>query len=100
MKLSMHGYTEETVKKYEMSMGDLILTISQALVANDKMDLEIRMVDCFAGDVSKWDGVKGLLTHDWPADYRVTVYGMAIMHDYKENTDYVKVIFSDDVEMM
>lgn len=100
MKLAMHGYTESTVKKYEMSMGDLILTISQALIAQDKMDIEIRMVDCLSGEVDRWAGVKGLLTHDWPADWRVTVYRMELMHNNKEEYDYLKILFSDDIEML
>lgn len=100
MKLAMHGYKEEMIKKYEMSMGDLILTICQGLVAARKTDIEIRMVDCFSGDVTQWAGMNGLLTHDWPADWRVTVYQVSIMHDNKADTDYLKVVFSDDVEMV
>ena len=100
MKLAMHGYKEETIKKYEMSMGDLILTICQGLIAAKKTDIEIRMVDCFSGDVSWWAGINGLLTHDWPADWRVTVFQASVMHNNKENVDYLKVIFSDDIEML
>lgn len=100
MKLKYHGYQTETVKRYEMSMGDLLLTISQGLISKNATDLEIRLVDCFMGDVEKFENLNALLVRDWAADWRVSVYQICVMHDNKENRDYVKVIFSDNVEMM
>lgn len=98
MKLSQHGYKEETVKAYEMSVGDMILTICQAVIRNNlPEDIEIRIVDTYMGETEKWAGIKGLLTHDWAADYKVTVYKIELMHDNREDRDYVKVVMSDNL---
>lgn len=98
MKFSQYGYTEKKIKTREMSMGAIILTASQALIKADKMDMEIRIVDCSAGIIERWDGIKGIMKHDWAADYRVNVYDMCVVHNNKENVDYLKIIISDDAE--
>lgn len=98
MKFRQYGYTEKKIEVREMSMGSIVLTACQALVKAAKMDMEIRIVDCTAGEVDCWAGVEGIMKHDWPADYRVNVYAMCVMHDNKENYDYMKIVISDDVE--
>ena len=98
MKFSQYGYTEKKIKLREMSMGAIILTASQMLIKADKMDMEIRVIDCFEGTIERWDGIKGIMKHDWVADYRVNVYCMSVMHNDEKNVDYLKIIISDDVE--
>lgn len=98
MKFRQYGYTEKKIEVREMSMGSIVLTAGQALVNAGMTDIEIRIIDCTSGDVDKWAGVKGIMRHDWCADYRVNVYSMCIMHDNKENYDYMKIVISDDIE--
>lgn len=98
MKFRQYGYTEKNIKVREMSMGAIILTAGHALVKIDDPDMEIRIVDCATGTVDRWAGIKGLMMHDWPADYKVNVYDMCVMHDNEENFNYMKIIISDDIE--
>lgn len=64
MKFEQYGYTKKEIEVREMSMGSIILTACQALVKAGKADMEIRIVDCFEGTVSKWAGVDGILRND------------------------------------
>lgn len=98
MKFEQYGYTKKEIKVREMSMGSIILTACQALVKAGKSDMEIRIVDCFEGTVIRWAGVEGILHNDWPADYMVHAYEMCIMHNNKDDYDYLKIIVADDVE--
>lgn len=98
MKFEQYGYTKKEIEVREMSMGSIILTACQALVKAGKADMEIRIVDCFEGTVSKWAGVDGILRNDWPADYMVHAYEMCIMHNNEDDYDYLKIIVADDVE--
>lgn len=100
MKFKMHGYKEEKIQVREMTMGDLTLTIAQGMLSNNISDIEIRIVDCFMGEVEKYDNLNALLLTDVVADWRVSVYEMCVMHDNKENSDYLKVIIADNIEMM
>ena len=45
--LEKFGYTKETVKRYDMTMGDLILLISRKLFEAGKSDIEIRLLNTF-----------------------------------------------------
>ena len=98
MKCRQYGYKEKKIEVREMSMGSIVLTACQALVKADRTDMEIRIIDCTEGYVDRWAGVEGIMKHDWCADYRVNVYDMCVMHDNKENYDYMKIVISDDVE--
>lgn len=98
MKFTQYGYTEKKIQVREMSMGAIILTAGEALAKIGKMDMEIRIVDCTAGTIERWCGIEGMMVHGFAADYRVNVYDMCIMHDNKDNFDYMKVVISDDVE--
>lgn len=96
MKFSQFGYTTKTVEVRKMTMASIALTIAQALIRKEKKDMEIRIVDCFMGEVEIYKGMDELLSKDWSSSYEVNVYSWAIMHDNRENKDYVKVIISDD----
>ena len=48
-KFKNFGYKQETIEVREISMGNLVHIICQALIAKDKKDMEIRIVDCYAG---------------------------------------------------
>jgi len=100
MKLMGYGYTTEEVKRYEMNIESVIMTIARKLIAIKKTDIEIRIVDCFSGDVDRWAGVNGMLTHEWPSGWKVSLYDTKLMHDNKEDKDYLVVIISDNIEMM
>ena len=97
MKLSSHGYTRIEVKDYEMSVGEMVGTICQTCIKAGHPEWEIRLVDVFEGEVSKWCGVVGIMTHEWNMDWRVHVYQMCVMTDCNGN-DYFKVIFDSDGE--
>lgn len=98
MKFTQYGYTEKNIEVREMSMGAIVLTACHALVNAEKADMEIRIIDCTEGTVERWAGIEGIMKPDWCADYRVNVYSMCVMHDNKDDYDYMKIIISDDVE--
>lgn len=100
MKFRQYGYTEKKIEVRKMTMGAVVLTIAQALIRNDVKDMEIRIVDCFMGEVDIYNGMDDLLSKDWNTSWEVNVYGWAVMHDNRSNKDYTKVIIADNVEMM
>lgn len=100
MRFKQFGYTEKKIEVRKMTMGAVVLTIAQALIEKDRKNLEIRIVDCFMGEVEIYNGLDDLLSHDWNSCYEVNVYDWAVMPDNRNNKDYVKIIISDNVEMM
>ena len=100
MKFKYLPYKEETVKVRVMSMGTMIQTISQALIRTEKKDMEIRIVDCFMGEVDSYNGLEELLMQDFNIDWKVSVYAMECMHDNKANKDFLKIVMADNIEMM
>ena len=100
MRFKHFGYTEKMVEVRKMPMTAIVLTIAQMLIKKDKKGIEIRIVDCFAGEVEIFKGLDDLISHDWNGYYEVNVYDWAIMHDNRNDKDYLKIIISDDVEMM
>lgn len=63
-KFKNFGYKQETIEVREISMGNLVHIICQALIAKDKKDMEIRIVDCYAGEVDVYNGMEDLLMQD------------------------------------
>lgn len=100
MRFKEFGYTEKKVEVRKMTMNAIVMVIAQMLIKKDKKDIEIRFVDCFAGEVDIFKGLDDLISHDWASCYEVNVYEWAVMHDNKNNKDYVKIVISDNVEMM
>ena len=100
MSFKEFGYTEKRVEVRKMTMTAIVVAIAQMLIKKDKKGIEIRIVDCFAGEVEIFKGLDDLISHDWNGYYEVNVYDWAVMHDNKNNKDYVKIIISDNVEMM
>lgn len=100
MTFKMHGYKEAKIEVREMTMGDLKLTIAQGLLSGNITDIEIRIVDCFMGEIFKYDNLNAYLLEDVAADWKVNVYEMCLMHDNEENRDYLKVIMADNIEMI
>lgn len=98
MRFSQYGYTKKEIEVREMSMASVALTIAQAMIRNDKKDLEVRIVDCFMGEVEIYKGMDELLSQDWSSEYKVNVYSWSCMHDNRTETDYIKVIIADEVE--
>ena len=97
MRFQEFGYTEEKVEVRKMTMGEVVLTIAQALIKKDRKNIEIRIVDCFRGEVEIYNGLDDLLLHDWNSYYKVNVYDWAVMHDNRNDKDYVKIIISDNL---
>lgn len=100
MKFRQYGYTEKKIEVRKMTMGAIVLTVAQALIKNDKKEMEIRIVDCYSAEVEIYNGLDALLSQDWQSSWEVNVYSWGVMHDNQENKDYLKVIISDEVEMM
>lgn len=100
MKFKQYGYTEKTIEVRKMTMGAVVMTIAQAQIRNNAKDMEIRIVDCFMGEVDIYNGMDDLLSKDWNTSWEVNVYDWAVMHDNRNNKDYMKIIIADNVEMM
>ena len=98
MKFRQYGYTEKKVEVRRMPMGAVVLTIAQGLINNNIKDMEIRIVDCFMAEVEIYNGLDDLLSKDWCASYEVNVYDWAVMHDNRNDKDYLKVIISDEID--
>lgn len=98
MKLRQFGYREEMIQVREITIGDMIMSICQTLINKGHEDMEIRIVDIYMGEVTKWAGVKGILKHDWCANYKVKLYDFRCMHDNVTNTDYILLVTSDNVD--
>lgn len=71
-KFKNFGYKQETIEVREISMGNLVHIICQALIAKDKKDMEIRIVDCYAGEVDVYNGMEDLLMQDFIFDSYMT----------------------------
>lgn len=100
MKFKYYGYTEKKVEVRKMTMGAIALTIAQGLIKKNAKEIEIRIVDCFMGEVEAFNGLDDFLSKDWCSNWEVNVYDWAIMHDNRSNKDYLKVIIADEIEMM
>lgn len=100
MKLYGYGFKEEKIERYEMPIESLVLLVSRKLIENNLTDIEVRFVECFMGDVTRWDGMKGMLTHTWSQNYMISLYDIQLMHDNKDDFDYLKVVFADNIEGM
>lgn len=97
-KFKNFGYKQETVEVREISMGNLVHIICQALIANDKRDMEIRIVDCHVGEVDIYNGMEDLLIQDFNMDLKVNAYKIECLHNNKTNKDFLKIIIADNVE--
>lgn len=96
MKFKEFGYKNETVEVREMTMADIALTIAQALIRKDRREIEIRIVETYCGEVETYKGMDEMLSVNWQGDHKVRVYGWAVMHNNVTDTDYVKIVISDD----
>lgn len=96
MKFNEFGYKNETVEVREMTMADIALTIAQALIRKDRREIEIRIVETYCGEVETYKGMDEMLSVNWQGDHKVRVYGWAVMHNNVTDTDYVKIVISDD----
>lgn len=74
MKFKQYGYTEKKIEVRKMTMGAVVNTTAQAMIKKDRKNLEIRIVDCFMGEVDIYNGLDDLLSHDWNSCYEVNVY--------------------------
>lgn len=90
-KFKNFGYKQETVEVREISMGNLVHIICQALIAKDKRDMEIRIVDCHAGEVDVYNGMEDLLMQDFIMDWKVNAYKIECLHNNKTDKDFLKV---------
>ena len=97
MKFKEFDYTEKKIEVRKMTIGSVVWTIAHALIEKDKKNLEIRIVDCFMGEVEIFNGLDDLMSHEWNSCYEVNVYDWAVMHDDRNDKDYVKIIISDNV---
>lgn len=91
-KFKNFGYKQETIEVREISMGNLVHIICQALIAKDKKDMEIRIVDCYAGEVDVYNGMEDLLMQDFIFDWKVNAYQIECLHNNKTDKDFLKVI--------
>ena len=100
MKFKEYGYTEKKIEVRQMTMGAIALKIAQGLIKRNAKEMEIRIVDCFMGEVEIFNGLDDFLSKDWCATWEVNFYDSVIMHDNRTNKDYLKVIIADEIEMM
>ena len=98
MRFKQFDYTEKKSEVKNITMGEVVATIAQALIEKDRKNLEIRIVDCFMGKVDIFKGLDEFLAQDWNMYHEVNVYDWAVMHDNRNDKDYVKIIISDNVE--
>lgn len=91
-KFKNFGYKQETVEVREISMGNLVHIICQALIAKDKRDMEIRIVDCHAGEVDVYNGMEDLLMQDFIMDWKVNAYKIECLHNNKTDKDFLTVL--------
>ena len=98
MKFTYFGYQAKTIEVRKMAMCDIVTCIAQKLIEKGRTDMEVRFVDLFMGDVTKWAGIEGMLIGNINRAYEVHFYNACIMHDNQQDVDYVKVIISDDVD--
>lgn len=95
-KFKNFGYKQETIEVREISMGNLVHIICQALISNNKRDMEIRIVDCYAGEVDVYNGMEDLLMQDFIMDWKVNAYKIECLHNNKTDKDFLKVIIADN----
>lgn len=99
MKFRQYGYTERKIKVRQMTMAEIALAIAQEVIGLSKEKTEIRVIDCYKAEADIFDTLSDFLTYHWNAKVEVNVYGWALMHDERTNTDFFKVIISDEVEL-
>lgn len=99
MKLRQYGYTDKKIEVRQMAMAEIALAISQEIIEMKKEKTEIRVIDCFKAEVDIFNGLTDFLSENWNGSYKVNVYGWALMHDERTNTDFFKVIIADEVEL-
>lgn len=100
MEFKQYAYTEKKIKVRKMTMGAIALTIAQGLIKRNEKEMEIRIVDCFMGEVEIFNGLDDFLSKNWCATWEVNVYDAKIMHNNRTNKDYLKIIIADEIEMM
>ena len=102
MRIKPFGCTEKKieVRKMTMSMATVVWSTAYAVFEKDSKNLEIRIVDCFKGEVDIFKGLDEFIRHGWNMEHEVNVYDWVVMHDNRNDKDYVKIIISDNGEMM
>ena len=95
--LEKFGYTKETVKCYDMTMGDLILLISRKLFEAGKSDIEIRLLNTFSGELDKFSDVPDMISSDWNTTWEISVYSIRMMVESSTGNNFVVAVFSDRV---
>ena len=95
--LEKFGYIKETIKRYDMTMGDLILLISRKLFEAGKSDIEIRLLNTFSGELDKFSGVPDMISSDWNTTWDISVYSIRMMVENSTGNNFVVAVFSDRV---
>ena len=95
--LEQLGYSKETVKRYDMTMGDLILLISRKLIKAEKSDIEIRLINTFSGELDKFSGVPDMISSDWNTSWDINVYSIRMLTENSTGNNFVVAVFSDRV---
>ena len=95
--LEKFGYIKETIKRYDMTMGDLILLISRKLFEAGKSDIEIRLLNTFSGELDKFSGVPDMISSDWNTTWEISVYSIRMMTENLTGNNFVVAVFSDRV---
>ena len=100
MIFKQFSYTEKKieVRKMSMSMVTFVWSTAYAVFEKDSKNLEIRIVDCFKGEVDIFKGLDEFIRHGWNMEHEVNVYDWVIMHDNRNDKDYVKIIISDNAD--
>lgn len=95
--LNGFGYIKETVKRYDMSLGSMILLISKKLIQAGKPELEIRLINTFTGELDKFSGVTSLISSDWNTEWEVGVYSIRLMVSNETGVEFLVVTYSDEL---
>ena len=95
--LEQLGYSKETVKRYDMTMGDLILLISRKLFEAGKSDIEIRLVNTFSGELDKFSDVPDMISSDWNTTWEISLYSIRLMVSNETGVEFLVVTYSDEL---
>lgn len=95
-KLINHGYTERTSKTYQMTLGELILTVCHELCSMNMASIEIRMVNTTEGEIDRWDGVAGLMQATYNTYWNVILTKLQIRTDCTTGESYAVVTFETE----
>ena len=98
MIFKQFSYTEKKIEVRKMSMVAVVWCIADAVIGRDRKNFEIRIVDCFRGEVDIFKGLDEFLSQDWNMYHAVNVYDWDVMHDNRNDKDYLKIIISDNAE--